>query len=190
MTPAARVQAAIEILDQVIEAARREGAPADRLISGYFKQRRYAGSKDRRAVRELVYSAIRQCGEVPASGRAAILALAQTDPALVDLFDGSTHGPLPVSDGEGIADRGIAPKWLIEVLAASGADAEVQGAMLGRAPLDVRVNALKADRASGRDSDHVSGHAAESGRAGEGRTPGNPRAPAHRREPKAVGASA
>jgi len=31
MTPAARVQAAIEVLDLVIEAARSNGAPADRL---------------------------------------------------------------------------------------------------------------------------------------------------------------
>ena len=76
MTPAARVQAAIELLDQIIDAARSKGAPADRLISAYFKTRRYAGSKDRRAVRELVYRAVRHCGPVPQSGRAAMLALA------------------------------------------------------------------------------------------------------------------
>ena len=69
MTPAARVQAAIELVDAVIDAARSDGAPADRLIANYFRTRRYAGSKDRRAVRELVYRAIRACGPVPASGR-------------------------------------------------------------------------------------------------------------------------
>ena len=52
MTPAARVQAAIELLDQIIGGARSKGAPADRLIAAYFKARRYAGSKDRRAVRD------------------------------------------------------------------------------------------------------------------------------------------
>ena len=62
MTPAARVKAAIDLLDQIIEAARRNGAPADRLITEGFRQRRYAGSKDRRAIRELVYGAIRACG--------------------------------------------------------------------------------------------------------------------------------
>ena len=51
MTPQARAQAAIDILDEVIVAARDAGAAADTLIARYFKARRYAGSKDRRAVR-------------------------------------------------------------------------------------------------------------------------------------------
>ena len=80
MKPAARVQAAIELLDNIIAAAKSEGAPADRLISNYFRERRYAGSKDRRAVRELVYRAIRACGEIPENGRAAVLALASDEP--------------------------------------------------------------------------------------------------------------
>ena len=62
MTPAARVQAAIELLDAAVHAAAEDGAPADRLISDYFRVRRYAGSKDRRAVRELVFRAVRACG--------------------------------------------------------------------------------------------------------------------------------
>ena len=41
----------------------RAGAAADTLIARYFKTRRYAGSKDRRAVRELVFRAIRRAGE-------------------------------------------------------------------------------------------------------------------------------
>ncbi|MCK0128205.1 RsmB/NOP family class I SAM-dependent RNA methyltransferase [Erythrobacter sp. F6033] len=146
MMPAARVQAAIELLDAIIDGAKREGAPADRLISAYFKQRRYAGSKDRRAVRELVYRAIRHCGEIPRTGRAAMLALAQDDAQLVPLFDGSTHGPPAIGGKEQPADAGIAPEWLIKSLAASGIEGEAAQAMLGRAPLDVRVNTLKADR--------------------------------------------
>jgi hypothetical protein len=46
------------------------------MIARWFAERRYAGSKDRRAIRELVYDAIRLCGERPESGRAAMLALA------------------------------------------------------------------------------------------------------------------
>jgi 16S rRNA (cytosine967-C5)-methyltransferase len=65
MTPQARVQAAIDILDAVIAAAKAGGAPADRVFSDWFRTRRFAGSKDRRAVRELVYTAIRACGPVP-----------------------------------------------------------------------------------------------------------------------------
>ncbi|MEP3051587.1 MAG: RsmB/NOP family class I SAM-dependent RNA methyltransferase [Erythrobacter sp.] len=148
MRPAARVQAAIELLDAIIDGARKKGAPADRLISEYFKKRRYAGSKDRRAVRELVYQAVRACGPVPKSGRAAMLALTKSDESLVDLFDGSEHGPAPIKDSEKAAETGIAPDWLMQQLAGSGVGADVADALLGRAPLDIRVNTLKADRAA------------------------------------------
>ena len=97
MTPSARIQAAIEILDLVIAAARSGGAPADRVVTDWFRARRFAGSGDRRAVRELVYGAIRACGEIPASGRAAMLRLAEGDAALTSLFDGSRHAPAPIS---------------------------------------------------------------------------------------------
>lgn len=148
MTPAARVQAAIEVLDLVVEAARNNGAPADRIISDWFRPRRFAGSGDRRAVRELAYAAIRACGDVPASGRAAMLRVAQHDPALAELFDGSRHAPAPIADGETVAAPGIAPAWLEKVLAASGIVGEDAAALLERAPLDLRVNTLKADRAT------------------------------------------
>ena len=59
MTPAARVQAAISLLDQVIAAALAKGPPADRIVAEWFRASRFAGSKDRRAIRELVYRAIR-----------------------------------------------------------------------------------------------------------------------------------
>lgn len=148
MTPAARVQAAIEILDRVIEAARNEGAPADRIIADWARSNRYAGSKDRRAVRELAYGAVRVCGEVPASGRAVMLRLADGDPALRDCFDGTPYGPAQIAEDEAVAVAGPMPLWLAEALAASGLDSAGQAALMDRAPLDVRVNALKADRAN------------------------------------------
>ena len=146
MIPAARVQAAIEVLDLVIAAARNQGAPADRIVSEWFRPRRFAGSGDRRAVRELVYAAIRACGEVPPSGRAAILRLAATDAALAALFDGSRHGPDPIRADEPVAAAGVAPGWLESALAASDIAGEEAAALLSRAPLDLRVNALKASR--------------------------------------------
>ncbi|NKJ41785.1 RsmB/NOP family class I SAM-dependent RNA methyltransferase [Novosphingobium sp. SG720] len=148
MTPAARVQAAIDILDEVIAAARGQGASADRLAAEWFRQRRFVGSKDRRAIRELVWAAIRVCGDVPVSGRAAVLALAQGDAALAALFDGSTYGPAPIRAGEPVATGGAMPGWLAAEMAASGLDAAEQGALLGRAPLDLRANTLKIDRES------------------------------------------
>jgi 16S rRNA (cytosine967-C5)-methyltransferase len=152
MTPAARVQAAIEVLDQIIAAARDNGAPADRLIGEWFRTRRFAGSSDRRAVRELIYAAVRVCGEIPQSGRAAVLRLAAGDTALAGLFDGSPHGPMPIAAGEAVADAGAnaraAPAWLEAALADSGIVGVALDALLGRAPLDIRVNTLKADRAT------------------------------------------
>src|SRR6185312_10537610 len=99
MTPAARLQAAIEILDEVIASAREDGPPADTLVTRYFKHRRYAGSKDRRAVRELVFRGIRRSAERPVSGRAAMLGLAGDDPELLELF-GQQRGPEPIREGE------------------------------------------------------------------------------------------
>lgn len=141
MTPPARTQAAIELLDRIIAAAREGGAAADTLIARYFADRRYAGSKDRRAVRELVYAAIRAAGDVPASGRAAMLALADGDPALAATFDDSVHGPAPATPSEPRASGGAAPAWIVEQLATAGVDAAT---LIARAPLDLRVNRLKA----------------------------------------------
>ncbi|WP_086617243.1 RsmB/NOP family class I SAM-dependent RNA methyltransferase [Erythrobacter tepidarius] len=148
MTPAARIQAAIELLDGVIAAARVQGAPADRIIADYFRARRFAGSKDRRAVRDLVYRAIRLCGPVPESGRAAMLAVAAQDAGVASLFDGSAYGPAPRAAGEPVARTGLAAKWILADLRASGLGGPAIAALLERAPLDIRVNALKADRAS------------------------------------------
>ena len=143
MTPAARVQGAIELLDLIIAAARGQGASADRIIAEWFKTRRYMGSGDRRAVRELVYGAVRVCGEIPVSGRAAMLRLGPGDPAILPLFDGSNHAPAPILPGEPVASAGIAPRWLEAKLADSGIAGDEAAALLGRAPLDVRVNRLK-----------------------------------------------
>ncbi len=143
MTPGARVEAAIELLDAILIAAREGGAAADTLIARYFGTRRYAGSKDRRAVRELVYAAIRLAGEPPASGRAAMLALADRDPAVAAGFDGSPHGPAPIGTDEVRAEPGIAPVWLVDALVASGIPMAALPALVERAPLDIRVNTLK-----------------------------------------------
>ena len=148
MTPAARVQAAIELLDRVIAAAEGQGAPADRVLADWFRGNRFAGSKDRRAIRELIFAAIRACGPVPISGRAAMLRLAEADTELRKLFDGSRYGPEAIAAGEPVAEGGIAPIWLEGLLAASDVAGPDAAALLERAPLDVRANTLKADRAS------------------------------------------
>src|SRR5439155_8292780 len=111
MTPAARLQAAIEILDEVIAAVREDGPPADSIVTRYFKTRRYAGSKDRRAVREQVFRAIRHTAERPLSGRSALLGLAEEEPALLGHF-GEPRGPEPLVEGETGAPGSSVPAWL------------------------------------------------------------------------------
>ncbi len=143
MTPGARIQAAIELLDEIVAAARTGGAAADTLVARYFAARRYAGSKDRRAVRELVYAAIRRAGEGPASGRAAMLGLADEDTAVAAAFDGSPHGPAPIAADEPRARAGIAPAWLEAALDRSAVPRAGWPALVDRAPLDVRVNTLR-----------------------------------------------
>ncbi|USI73161.1 RsmB/NOP family class I SAM-dependent RNA methyltransferase [Sphingomonas morindae] len=138
MTPQARAQAAIDIVDGVIAAARAGGAAADTLIQRYFAARRYAGAKDRRAVRALVYGAIRRAGDPPASGRAAMLGLAEDMPELTAWFDGSRHAPAPIRPDEPRAIASEAPAWLAGRLDGLG--------LTGRAPLDLRVNRLKIRR--------------------------------------------
>ncbi len=145
MTPAARVQAAIELLDSIIAAAREAGPAADTLIAAYFKTRRYAGSGDRRAVRNLVYRAIRRAGERPSGGRAAMLGLAQDSPDLLDAFSGGPHAPAAPAEGEEAAPASAAPAWLAGRFDPLVADAEM-AALLERAPLDLRVNRLKGSR--------------------------------------------
>ena len=144
MTPAARLQAASEILDEVIASARDDGPPADAIVTRYFKHRRYAGSKDRRAVRELVFRAIRRSAERPDSGRAAILGLAEEEPQLIELF-GQPRGPEPLIEGEEPAAAGLVPQWLVPELSPLLGEGEWP-ALLERAPVDVRVNVARTSR--------------------------------------------
>ena len=144
MTPAARLQAAIEVLDEVIASARDDGPPADSIVTRYFKHRRYAGSKDRRAVRELVFRAIRRTAERPESGRSAVLGLAQDELTLFDLF-GEPRGPELLIQSERPAPAGIVPRWLRAELSPLVAEAE-WSTLLERAPVDLRVNIARASR--------------------------------------------
>jgi 16S rRNA (cytosine967-C5)-methyltransferase len=144
MTPAARLQAAVEILDEVIASARDDGPPADVIVTRYFKTRRYAGSGDRRAVRELVFRAIRRSGELPHSGRAVMLGLAQDNPDMLDLF-GQERGPEAITEGETPSPAAVVPGWLEEAVSPM-IDRTEWPNLLERAPLDLRVNAARTTR--------------------------------------------
>lgn len=147
MTPPARLQAAIELLDEIIVAARENGASADTLARKFFSARRYAGSKDRRAIRDLTWDAIRHFGERPQTGRSAFVAMADQSPQIAELFDDGGYGPRAISKDEPRAVGGALPEWLLPLLPEFIDDHE-RAALLERAPLDLRVNSLKSDRAA------------------------------------------
>lgn len=121
MKPSARVQSAIELLEQLQDIwAKQRHAPMDALMNDYFKARRYIGSKDRGAIAELVYYVLRNGGaiewHVEKTGRAAnprrvILAalyLGQglsTD-ELAELFNEEKYAPSALTDAEkGMLER-------------------------------------------------------------------------------------
>ncbi|HWW56587.1 MAG TPA: RsmB/NOP family class I SAM-dependent RNA methyltransferase, partial [Sphingopyxis sp.] len=117
----------------------------DAIFAEAMRARRYAGSKDRRAIRAHVYDAIRVVRSVPVSGRAAMLALADVQPGLSELFDGSPYGPAPIEAGEARAETGLAAQALTDLFDPL-IEAGEGDAMLARAPLDLRANRIKASR--------------------------------------------
>ncbi|MGA9796306.1 MAG: RsmB/NOP family class I SAM-dependent RNA methyltransferase [Rhizomicrobium sp.] len=161
MTPSARVQAAIDILEG-LNASRM---PADRFIREYFRARRYAGSKDRAAVTERVFDVFRHRASFAwrmgsESPRALVIAsLMKEDADVTSLFTGDGYGPAALSDGERAVFatspgesaeyiKGEYPQFLeAELTRAFGEDVTLEmGAMLERAPVDLRVNTLRATR--------------------------------------------
>ena len=162
MRAAARVQAGIEILERIMQTT----APADAELRDYFRPRRYAGGGDRRAVGELVYDVLRhwhelvwRLGETPVTGRALMRAHLADDGELDALFAGDAHGPAPLDAAEQAAlprprdgapewARANVPEWLWpEAEARYGAEVRAEfDALNQRAPMDIRVNRLKADR--------------------------------------------
>jgi 16S rRNA (cytosine967-C5)-methyltransferase len=157
MTPAARLSAAIELLDAILA-----GEPAERELTRWARASRFAGSKDRAAVRDLVYDGLRRRRSLGwlgggDTGRAIVLAHQARERADLDaLFTGEGFDPAPLTPPERAAlarDLASAPEpvrldypdFLHDALAASlGADFQgVMAAMQDRAPVDLRVNTLK-----------------------------------------------
>jgi 16S rRNA (cytosine967-C5)-methyltransferase len=166
MTPSARLSAAIEVLAD-IEARRR---PASDALKDWGLSHRFAGSGDRSAIGSLVFDGLRRrassawiMGE--ATPRAVLLGalrLARGWPVerIASLCSGERFAPSPLSEDEqqrlAAADLSAAPAWVAgdypEWLDAAFADAfgEARAAELtalaARAPVDLRVNTLKATR--------------------------------------------
>jgi len=157
MTPPARHAAAIDILDRYVA-----GESAERLLTSWARSNRYAGSKDRAAVRDIVFDIIRKrrsCGAMGGGecGRALVLGylrLTGQDPARI--FTGEKYAPDVLTDLELAAGTPIDacadavrldyPDWLEGRLRASlgGNFRAVMTLLQTRAPVFVRVNVRRA----------------------------------------------
>ena len=163
MTPGARLAAAIEVLDEI--AASR--TPADELLKAWGKAHRFAGSKDRRAIAERVFTALRtrarSAWRMQAEhGRALALgSLVEADGLSPDevaaLASGEGHAPAAL-DADELARlseppppapdwvRAGAPQFVVEQLKARFGEAwldEARALIGARAPLDLRVNSVR-----------------------------------------------
>jgi 16S rRNA (cytosine967-C5)-methyltransferase len=168
MTPAARLSAAIEVLGD-IETRRR---PATDALKDWGLAHRFAGSKDRAAIASLVYDSLRRkassawvMGEN--TPRAVVLGMLVLQRGLsfediTRLFSGERFAPEPVTGEERAKIEAVDlknapapvagdfPDWIEPSLRAFLGDdlvPELQ-ALTARAPLDLRVNALKVESRS------------------------------------------
>ncbi|WP_315780996.1 RsmB/NOP family class I SAM-dependent RNA methyltransferase [Bradyrhizobium sp. SZCCHNPS1003] len=166
MTPAARLSAAIDIIE-TIEADR---APAAKALKDWGTSHRFAGSGDRAAIAGLVWDVLRRRASSAYlmeddTARARVLGMLKLERGLDvatigAMCDGSRFAPPPLNAQEekALATRttegapppvaGDYPDWLDPYLAAVFGDDRVAEAMAmaSRAPLDLRVNTLKAKR--------------------------------------------
>jgi len=166
MTPSARLSAAIEVFAD-IETRRR---PAADTLKDWGLSHRFAGSGDRAAIAGLAYDALRRrassawlMGE--ASARAVLIGMLRRERGLSTadieaLCSGARFAPEPLTEAEKfalesrtLADapahvQGDYPDWLDPYFArALGDERAAEGeALASRAPLDLRVNTLAADR--------------------------------------------
>ena len=156
MTPAARIAAAIGILDQILD-----GKPAEAALIGWSRSSRFAGSKDRAAVRDHVFDALRCRRSFSALGGAetcrglmiGALRAQGSDPD--GIFTGEGHAPSTLTEEErgytapelSDAERLDWPDWLWPIVQTDlGQEAEAAlAAMQQRGPVFLRVNRRRGD---------------------------------------------
>ncbi len=159
MTPAARVAAAIDILDRYLA-----GAPAEKALTNWARANRYAGSKDRAAIRDHVFHAIRRKASLAMlggaeTGRGLMIGAVRSNHGNPDeVFSGTGYAPsvltkeekgyVPALDTDWPdATRLNYPEWLEDDIRASLADdfETVLEGMQFRAPVFLRVNLARSD---------------------------------------------
>ena len=151
MTPGARVAAAIEILDMI-----HDGQAVEKSLTAWARRSRFAGSKDRAAVRDHVFDTVRNWradavrgGNGTGRGR-MIGRLRALNMDIDALFHGEGHSPEPLTDEEKVAGQGPTeqadvwnmPDWILPELERSLGESAADTAVMlqSRAPITLRVN--------------------------------------------------
>jgi len=173
MTPAARLQAAIEVLDRIASTR----LPAEHVLKSWGAQNRYAGSKDRRAVGDRVFGCLRGHSGQATPRRMVLASLVADDgfsPAdIAEMFNGQGHAPSPLTDdefgwlaGQDAVEPRLAPFIQDQLQRAFGDDwiEELDDLLGTRAPLGLRVNTLRSDVASVAEAVFEHGYPFEAGR--------------------------
>lgn len=153
MTPAARYAAAIDVLDQILD-----GQPAEAALLKWARGNRYAGSKDRAAVRDHVFDCLRSKASFAAKGGGqkgrAIVAgcLLAQNVDLEEVFSGQGYAAAPLDDAELAllapdADALDLPEWLLPKLRnVAGSDFQkITEQFRQRADVFLRLNTRKND---------------------------------------------
>ncbi len=155
MTPAGQLASIIELLEKIQMQPQK---PADAVMQSYFRNRRYIGSSDRRAIGDNVYGVLRHCHGIQN-------ALTVVTPRLlvfgyyllvkelplneVEQMTGQGYGPHPLSDDELLFLSQLKtynpfsmPKWLEEAID----DPQLIASLHEQAPVDIRINSIKNTR--------------------------------------------
>lgn len=153
MTPAARVAAAATVLDAIFA-----GKTAEQALKAWGRASRFAGSKDRAALRDLVFDALRRrasCAVLGGglNGRGMMLGLGiQQGWPLAEIFSGDGYGPAALTDEERLhvecpaeltgATALDAPEWIYTQMQSDLGDAAAPALQVlrDRADVFVRVN--------------------------------------------------
>ncbi|OSQ45768.1 RsmB/NOP family class I SAM-dependent RNA methyltransferase [Marivita geojedonensis] len=162
MTPAARWAAAADILDQI-----GAGEPAEKALTTWARKSRFAGSKDRAAIRDHVFDILRCWRSTAAlgggaTGRARVLGrLRQIGEDPETVFTGDGYALAALTDAERAAgdtpDGAVAmdlSDWLFDLFNRDvPGELDAMGeALRHRAPVFLRVNTLRADRSAAQNA--------------------------------------
>ncbi|MEN9545199.1 MAG: hypothetical protein RLZZ598_2032, partial [Pseudomonadota bacterium] len=155
--------ALLELATELLRAVMRLDAPADSVVSAFFRQHKSLGPRERQTLAETTYAVLRQrlafqhlaqSGSGSLERRLALLGWAGSDVYLRGALGPNERDWMGRARGISLAalpekQRHNLPEWLAAPLRAEMGEAEfwtLAETLLKPAPLDLRVNPLKARR--------------------------------------------